>query len=204
MFSISCYFIFLLLKNALVYVDWLSDLTVKHNSFFEKENRSQSTIGAVPMIECKLGAHKHLKPRRREEDHLLTTNSVGQESFKLRTNPSWHVDKTTRWVDLRPVISNGAKNSGIKADFPPVLTAADSGCCGIGSAIFGIVLYFYLLLLCSNVSKFFFSIFKCFSYLKEKIKKRLFFRSSRAFCSNLFAQFYFENQVPGISTLPSK
>ena len=156
MFSISCYFIFLLLKNALVYVDWLSDLTVKHNSFFEKENRSQSTIGAVPMIECKLGAHKHLKPRRREEDHLLTTNSVGQESFKLRTNPSWHVDKTTRWVDLRPVISNGAKNSGIKADFPPVLTAADSGCCGIGSAIFGIVLYFYLLLLCSNVSNFFF------------------------------------------------
>ena len=204
MFSISCYFIFLLLKNALVYVDWLSDLTVKHNSFFEKrkENRSQS-IGAVPMIECKLGAHKHLKPRRRE-DHLLTTNSVGQESFKLRTNPSWHVDKTTRWVDLRPVISNGAKNSGIKADFPPVLTAADSGCCGIGSAIFGIVLYFYLLLLCSNVSKFFFSIFKWFSYLKEKIKKRLFFRSSRAFCSNLFALFYFENQVPGISTLPSK
>ena len=203
MFSISCYFIFLLLKNALVYVDWLSDLTVKHNSFFEKENRSQSTIGAVPMIECKLGAHKHLKPRRRE-DHLLTTNSVGQESFKLRTNPSWHVDKTTRWVDLRPVISNGAKNSGIKADFPPVLTAADSGCCGIGSAIFGIVLYFYLLLLCSNVSNFFFSIFKWFSYLKEKIKKRLFFRSGRAFCSNLFALFYFENQVPGISTLPSK
>ena len=201
MYSISFYFIFLLLKNALVYVDWLSDLTVKHNSFFEKENRSQSTIGAVPMIECKLGAHKHLKPRRREEDHLLTTNSVGQESFKLRTNPSWHVDKTTRWVDLRPVISNGAKNSGIKADFPPVLTAADSGCCGIGSAIFGIVLYFYLL--CSNVSNFF-SIFKWFSYLKEKIKKRLFFRSSRAFCSNLFAQFYFENQVPGISTLPSK
>ena len=170
MFSISCYFIFLLLKNALVYVDWLSDLTVKHNSFFEKENRSQSTIGAVPMIECKLGAHKHLKPRRREEDHLLTTNSVGQESFKLRTNPSWHVDKTTRWVDLRPVISNGAKNSGIKADFPPVLTAADSGCCGIGSAIFGIVLYFYLLLLCSNVSKFFFLFLNGFLTWKRKLK----------------------------------
>ena len=169
MFSISCYFIFLLLKNALVYVDWLSDLTVKHNSFFEKENRSQSTIGAVPMIECKLGAHKHLKPRRRE-DHLLTTNSVGQESFKLRTNPSWHVDKTTRWVDLRPVISNGAKNSGIKADFPPVLTAADSGCCGIGSAIFGIVLYFYLLLLCSNVSKFFFLFLNGFLTWKRKLK----------------------------------
>ena len=172
MYSISFYFIFLLLKNALVYVDWLSDLTVKHNSFFEKENRSQSTIGAVPMIECKLGAHKHLKPRRREEDHLLTTNSVGQESFKLRTNPSWHVDKTTRWVDLRPVISNGAKNSGIKADFPPVLTAADSGCCGIGSAIFGIVLYFYLLLLllCSNVSKFFFLFLNGFLTWKRKLK----------------------------------
>ena len=170
MYSISFYFIFLLLKNALVYVDWLSDLTVKHNSFFEKENRSQSTIGAVPMIECKLGAHKHLKPRRREEDHLLTTNSVGQESFKLRTNPSWHVDKTTRWVDLRPVISNGAKNSGIKADFPPVLTAADSGCCGIGSAIFGIVLYFYLLLLCSNVSNFFFLFLNGFLTWKRKLK----------------------------------
>ena len=169
MYSISFYFIFLPLKNALVYVDWLSDLTVKHNSFFEKENRSQSTIGAVPMIECKLGAHKHLKPRRRE-DHLLTTNSVGQESFKLRTNPSWHVDKTTRWVDLRPVISNGAKNSGIKADFPPVLTAADSGCCGIGSAIFGIVLYFYLLLLCSNVSKFFFLFLNGFLTWKRKLK----------------------------------
>lgn len=167
--------VFFLLINALVYVDWLSDLTVKHNSFFEKrkENRSQSTIGAVPMIECKLGAHKHLKPRRRrEEDHLLTTNSVGQESFKLRTNPSWHVDKTTRWVDLRPVISNGAKNSGIKADFPPVLTAADSGCCGIGSAIFGIVLYFYLLLLlCSNVSKFFFLFLNDFLTWKRKLKK---------------------------------
>ena len=122
------------------------------------------------MIECKLGAHKHLKPRRREEDHLLTTNSVGQESFKLRTNPSWHVDKTTRWVDLRPVISNGAKNSGIKADFPPVLTAADSGCCGIGSAIFGIVLYFYLLLLCSNVSKFFFLFLNGFLTWKRKLK----------------------------------
>ena len=165
--------VFFLLINALVYVDWLSDLTVKHNSFFEKrkENRSQS-IGAVPMIECKLGAHKHLKPRRRrEEDHLLTTNSVGQESFKLRTNPSWHVDKTTRWVDLRPVISNGAKNSGIKADFPPVLTAADSGCCGIGSAIFGIVLYFYLLLLlCSNVSKFFLLFLNGFLTWKRKLK----------------------------------
>ena len=128
MYSISCYFIFLLLKNALVYVDWLSDLTVKHNSFFEKENRSQSTIGAVPMIECKLGAHKAFYwdcSQQKRGDHLLTTNSQSSllpvsKSLKLRTsNPSWHVDKTTRWDDLRPAISNGAKNSTIKAEkFP--------------------------------------------------------------------------------------
>ena len=80
------------------------------------------------MIECKLGAHKAFYwdcSQQKRGDHLLTTNSQSSllpvsKSLKLRTsNPSWHVDKTTRWDDLRPAISNGAKNSTIKAEkFP--------------------------------------------------------------------------------------